>query len=229
MEHGMSWDKLLREQLSYYRARAPEYDASLTRMTSGPSPDGQDDEREWAALVRAVRGLGPCGSVLELAAGTGIWTQELQPLASELTILDGSPEMLAINRARINDPRARYVCMDLFAWEPDEEFDLVFFAFWLSHVPRDLLSGFLDRVRRAVRPGGQVFLMDEPASGHPLSGPSEEGVYQRRTVEDGREFRIVKVYYDPADIRGQLQQRGFEPVEMMVGNYFFFLNSRLRE
>jgi demethylmenaquinone methyltransferase/2-methoxy-6-polyprenyl-1,4-benzoquinol methylase len=222
----MNQDELLQEQLDYYRARAREYDASLEAITSQTDLAQREDQREWAALIQAVRRLGPCGAVLELAAGTGIWTQELLPLASELTVLDGSAEMLEINRARINDPRARYVCADLFTWEPRQEFDLVFFALWLSHVPRDWLGGFLDRVGRAVRPGGRLFLMDEPAGGNQLSGPSEDGMVQRRTVEDGREFRIFKIYYDPAEIREQLRQRGFEPVETMVGRYFFFLSSQ---
>ena len=222
----LTQDDLLREQLEYYRARAREYDASLESITTEADSPGQDAQREWASLMEGLRALGPCGEVLELAAGTGIWTRELLPLASDLTVLDGSPEMLEINRAKVADPRVRYICADLFAWEPDREYDLVFFAFWLSHVPRELLGPFLDRVRRAVRPGGRVFIVDEPEGGYQLSGPSEAGMLQHRSVEDGRKFRIVKVYYDPAEIALELQERGFEPSGMMAGGYFFFLNSR---
>jgi ubiquinone/menaquinone biosynthesis C-methylase UbiE len=222
----MNDDDLLREQLDYYRARAREYDASLESITTVGDSFEQEARREWVAIVQAVRGLGPSGQVLELAAGTGIWTQQLVALASDLTVLDGSPEMLELNRAKLNNPKARYECVNLFDWEPDHKYDLVFFAFWLSHVPPELLSPFLDRVERAVRTGGRVFIIDEPAAGNQLSGPSEAGMYQQRTVEDGRKFKIFKVYYDPAEIQRQLQERGFEPAEMMAGQYFFYLNSK---
>jgi ubiquinone/menaquinone biosynthesis C-methylase UbiE len=36
--------------------------------------------------------------VLELAGGTGIWTEQLARDAVELTVVDASPEMLAMNR-----------------------------------------------------------------------------------------------------------------------------------
>jgi trans-aconitate methyltransferase len=49
--------------------------------------------------------------------------------------MDASAAVLAINRSKVGDPRVRYVEADLFAWRPDELYDTVFFAFWLSHVP----------------------------------------------------------------------------------------------
>jgi hypothetical protein len=29
----------------------------------------------------------------------------------------------------------RFICADLFAWSPERRYDVVFFGFWLSHVP----------------------------------------------------------------------------------------------
>jgi demethylmenaquinone methyltransferase/2-methoxy-6-polyprenyl-1,4-benzoquinol methylase len=53
-----------------------------------------------------------------------------------------------------------YRQIDLFTWEPDAEYDLVFFSFWLSHVPPELLESFLTKVSKSVRVGGQVFIVD---------------------------------------------------------------------
>jgi hypothetical protein len=36
--------------------------------------------------------------------------------------------------------------------------------------------------------------------------PNVEGLYQQRTLRDGRTFRIVKVYYDPQEIELELLQ-----------------------
>jgi hypothetical protein len=76
-------------------------------------------------------------------------------------------------------------------------------------------------VRDAVRPGGRVFIVDEPAGGREFSGAVEAGMYQTRSIGDGRTFRIIKAYYDPAVVRVALEQYGFEATTAEVGDYFF--------
>jgi demethylmenaquinone methyltransferase/2-methoxy-6-polyprenyl-1,4-benzoquinol methylase len=124
-------DSLLAEQVSSYRARAHEYDAT----------DGVDDESR-AQLLNALAAFAPRGRILELACGTGQWTAELARHASSLTAVDASPEMIALNRARVAQENVRYVEADLFAWSARERYDVVFFSAWLSHVPQQRLAGF---------------------------------------------------------------------------------------
>jgi demethylmenaquinone methyltransferase/2-methoxy-6-polyprenyl-1,4-benzoquinol methylase len=219
----MTDHKLLQEQLQYYSARAREYDESVQQVSDSADEGEQPESREWAQAVEALRALGRQGRVLELAGGTGLWTRELTKISSELTVLDGAQEMLDVNRAKIDDLHVRYECVDLFEWNPTEKYDLVFFGFWLSHVPRELLSRFLDRVSQATTPGGHALIVDEPAGGRQLTGPARDGMYQTRTVEDGRTFNIVKVYYEPHEIQELLRQRGFVTTNMHVGEYFFHL------
>jgi 2-polyprenyl-3-methyl-5-hydroxy-6-metoxy-1,4-benzoquinol methylase len=219
-------DKILQEQLNYYRARAQEYDESIQQVgrfaTEAPhSPEAAEFEQ----AANALRALAPLGNVLELAAGTGVWTTVLAPISASLTVIDGSPEMLAINESKIGDSAVRYECVDLFNWEPTSTYDLVVFGFWLSHVPPDKLDTFLDKVKQAVKPGGRVFIIDEPANGKQLSGPNEDGQYQTRTLYDGRTFGIIKVYYDPATIQYELERRGFKHASSTTGEYVFYLSS----
>jgi demethylmenaquinone methyltransferase/2-methoxy-6-polyprenyl-1,4-benzoquinol methylase len=142
-------------------------------------------------------------------------------ISRSITAIDGSQEMIEINRAKTGSASIEYKCMDLFQWEPEEQYDLVFFAFWLSHVPPSHLSRFLSKVARATKPGGRVFIVDEPKSESNISGSNIEGIYQQRTLEDGRSFRIVKVYYDPQEIERELAKRGFKKESSMVGKTFF--------
>ena len=218
-------DDVLEEQLAYYRARAREYDESLQSIgaTSAAEPEYEEANREWLQIVDALRALAPVDDVLELACGTGIWTQELTHISRSLTAIDGSPEMIEINRAKHGTAKIEYQCMDLFAWEPEKQYDLVFFAFWLSHVPPSPLSSFLSKVARATRPGGRVFIVDEPKSDSNISGPNVKGLYQQRTLHDGRSFRIVKAYYDPRKIERELLKRGFGRDSIMIGKSFFYL------
>jgi demethylmenaquinone methyltransferase/2-methoxy-6-polyprenyl-1,4-benzoquinol methylase len=134
------------------------------------------------------------GSVLELAAGTGIWTRKLVRIAERVVAVDANRETLALNT-----DKAELVVADIFEFAPAETFDLVFFSFWLSHVPDERLDDFWTLVRSALKPGGRVFLVDNNVKGDPVHKGRERvgtGV-ERRQLSDGREFDIVKHYRTP--------------------------------
>lgn len=218
-------DDVLREQLSYYNARAREYDESLQGV-SGASltqPEYEEANQEWQHIVSALHALGPVADVLELACGTGIWTRELMSISRSVTAIDGSSEMIEINRAKNGRAAIEYQRVDLFQWEPDKQYDLVFFAFWLSHVPPAHLSNFFSKLIRATKPGGRVFMVDEPKSDRNISGPNTENLYQERTLNDGRSFRIVKVYYDPREVERELEKQGFKKESSMIRRTFFYV------
>ena len=218
-------DDLLREQLAYYRARAQEYDESIQGIgpTGQALPEYDEANQEWMLIVKALHALAPVGDVLELACGTGVWTKELIPMSHSIQAIDGSAEMIQINRAKCGETGVEYQCIDLFRWEPEKQYDLVFFAFWLSHVPPAHLPGFLNKVVRGTKPGGRIFMIDEPRSEGNISGSNIDGMYQQRTVRDGSSFRIVKVYYDPEEIESEFQKRGCQKDSSVIGRAFFYL------
>ena len=155
-------DDTIQEQIAYYRARAGEYDEWFYRI--GRYDHGAELNRRWfdqaAVVMRALHDLAPVENVLELACGTGIWTRELLQVGKHITAIDASPEVIEINRSKLQSGRVEYIQADLFAWEPEREYDLVAFAFWLSHVPPERLDDFLAKVYRALRPGGRIFMVD---------------------------------------------------------------------
>lgn len=219
---------LLREQIEYYRARAPEYDDWILRRgryDRGPAAN-QAWHDELSEVRRALDAFGPRGHVLELAAGTGQWTTELARRADTVTVVDASAEMLAINRAKVNDPRVRYVESDIFTWTPDATYDAVAFGFWLSHVPPERFAEFWDLVRRSLAPDGRVFFVDSrydersTALDHRLEGPDR--TISRRRLNDGREFDVVKVFYEPADLERKLGNLGWDVTVRKTATYFLY-------
>ncbi|MGO9510120.1 MAG: class I SAM-dependent methyltransferase [Mycobacterium sp.] len=115
---------LLADQRSFYRARAPEYDQWWQR--TGRYDHGPDDAAEWDRQVRqvvqAVDDFGPRGDVLELAGGTGWWSQHLARTATKLTVVDSSDETLRINSERVGqvlEQSVTYIVADIFDWRPD--------------------------------------------------------------------------------------------------------------
>lgn len=203
---------LLREQLAYYRARAAEYDDSLREgATAGELAD-------LAEAAAAIRRLAQGKDVLEVACGTGLFTRAAAEVNARLTALDAAPEMLALNQKRLRHPGVRYVLADAFESTLAETFDAVFFTFWLSHVPPARLVGFFATVRRALRPGGQVLIVDEHAGSHQRD--PIEGIVHRRVLSSGASFDIVKVYYEPAQVEQALTAAGLELVETLAGQHF---------
>lgn len=216
------------EQISYYRARAGEYDEWFHR--DGRYDRGPEANARWAdetgLVADALAAFSPAGDVLELAAGTGWWTERLARTAASLTVVDASPETLAINRAKMGDVPVRYEVADLFQWQPDRLYDAVFFSFWLSHVPPERFDAFWQTVRACLKPGGRVFLLDaryeetSTAADHELEG--EDATSTLRRLNDGREFRVVKVFYRSDDLAARLAALGWDVDVRTTPSYFLY-------
>ena len=215
----------LDEQLRYYRARAPEYDDWALR--EGSFDRGPRERTKWFAAIgkleRALDRFQPTGRVLELACGTGQWTERLTRYTDRLTAVDAAEEVLVLNRRRVGDG-VRHIHADMFSWQPDERFDVVFFSFWLSHVPPERFDRFWAMVRSALAPAGRVFFIDNLASSeaeaidpeHP--GPDAGSVM--RHLSDGRAFRVWKVLHRPKQLEAELDRLGWEATAHRAGRLF---------
>jgi SAM-dependent methyltransferase len=199
--------EILAEQKRYYAERAPEYDDWWHRRGRYElEPDALARWRADAAEAEAaLEALAPFGRVLELAAGTGIWTRKLVRQADRVVAVDANPETLALNTGD-----AELVRADVFEWKSAERFDLVFFSFWLSHVPEERFDEFWALVRAALVPGGRVFLVDSGAGDTAHTGTDQADGEETRSLADGRTFRIVKRRWEPDELAERVRPLGFE-------------------
>ncbi|MFH1681581.1 MAG: class I SAM-dependent methyltransferase [Candidatus Eisenbacteria bacterium] len=218
---------VLDEQIAYYKARASEYDEWFYR--EGRYDRGEEHRLAWFAEIeevkRALHRAEPQGEILDLACGTGIWTAELEPFASRLIAVDASPETLALNRERLRSSRALYIAADLFSWTPPGRFDFVFFAFWLSHVPEERFGAFWDLVRGALRSGGRAFFVDslfiQESTARDHAPLSRDGIVTRK-LNDGRTYRIVKVFHEPDALERRLQALGWRGYVRRTEKFFLY-------
>lgn len=221
-------DQLIRQQIDYYRARAHEYDDWFYRR--GRWDRGETLNQNWFEQIeqvqRALDAFRPAGRVLELACGTGLWTQRLIEHAQYITAVDAAPEMLALNRQRLQSDHVRYVHADLFTWRPSERYNAVFFAFWLSHVPPRRFRRFWELVCSALEPDGRVFFVDslyEPTSiarNHSLPDPRD--TVACRQLNDGRSYQIIKVFYQPEELSTALERIGWQAQVRRTQDYFLY-------
>jgi SAM-dependent methyltransferase len=231
----MSTRRILDDQIAYYCARAGEYDEWWFRL--GRYDRGPEWNARWhAEVVEVEEAVGRWletrrpRSVLELACGTGLFTRLLAPVVERLTAVDASPEVLTINRQRVASRNVEYVEADLFAWAPRERYDAVFFSFWLSHVPDERFDAFWATLRAALAAEGAAYLIDSAfdptstAKDHVV--PEREAGVVTRRLNDGREFRIVKLFYEPAALNARLSRLGFVPSIRQTARYFLYGEAR---
>ncbi|MFE3138348.1 class I SAM-dependent methyltransferase [Streptomyces scopuliridis] len=203
-------DALLAEQVAYYRAGAAQYDRPYAE---------REDLRE---LLAAAEGLPIAGDVLELACGTGQWTPMLAARARSVTAVDAATEVLAFARARTESPSVQFIQADVFEWQPPRRYDTVFFAFWLSHVPPARLPDFWNTVAAALAPGGRaIFIDDGPAEAAKEEILADQSVPAAvRRLDDGSQYRIVKVFHDAQTLTDDLTALGWSVrIRPMAGNF----------
>jgi demethylmenaquinone methyltransferase/2-methoxy-6-polyprenyl-1,4-benzoquinol methylase len=220
---------ILAEQVAYYRKRAGEYDEWWFR--TGRYDHGEELNAAWNSDVARVE-QALCAFLdarrpqraLELACGTGLFTRWLAPRVRTLLALDASPEVQAINRDRVGADNVDYEIADLFAWQPRERYDFVFMSFWLSHVPADRFDEFWRNVGRALAPGGCAYVIDSgwdmtsTANNH--ARPDRDAGIAQRKLNDGSEYRIVKIFHEPDALGARLASLGFRSGIAHTPRYF---------
>jgi demethylmenaquinone methyltransferase/2-methoxy-6-polyprenyl-1,4-benzoquinol methylase len=200
-------DDVIDAQIQYYDLRAPDY----LSPTAGPDRAGQG-ELSQAIARDLVDELAPTGDVLEIACGPGRFTAELARHAARVTAIDASPLMLERNRTEVASPNVSYIEADIFDWRPAQPYDVVFFGYWLSHVPPARFEEFWRIIQACVAENGRVAFVDEDdrATAHDDVRIIDGVPLARRTLLDGRQFDIVKVFWNANDLAAHLSALGWQ-------------------
>lgn len=191
----------------YYAARAPIYDEVYLR------PERQADLDE---LRRRIPGWFAGRSVLEIACGTGYWTQFIAPVSSRMTATDAVAEPLAFARLRPGVGRATFVQADALALpESLGTFDAAFAGLWISHVPVERRREFLAGLHARLVPGARVVLIDNTEAQCerlPIVERDAAGnTYQRRMLPDGTTHRVLKNFPGQDELRSTVDGIGTRP------------------
>lgn len=208
--------------LEYYARRAAEYERIYAK------PERQADlARLRARLAELLAGR----HVLELACGTGWWTQAIASHAAAVTALDANEEVLAIARAKRYSPgRVSFGVGDCYA-PPDfgRRHDALLAAFWWSHVPLAGLDTFLRGAERALAPGALLVFIDNryvEGSSTPLARRDADGnTYQLRLLDDGSLHEVLKNFPDAHELRARAGA-GARGVRVEWFDYYWLLAYR---
>jgi SAM-dependent methyltransferase len=191
----------------YYCARAPWHDEYMEYI-GNPAM-----EKLLNPIVRRVEQMLGGLDVLEVACGTGNWTQVLARRARSVLATDVSEECIRLARAKEHTGGAvTFKTLDAYSLgDLGRNFGGAFAADWLSHVPRSLLGGFLDGLHSRIVHGGRVVFVDMLPRDHPDLVPyrwdSEGNAICARTLPDGRSFEVVKNFPDREELLSILSGR----------------------
>jgi demethylmenaquinone methyltransferase/2-methoxy-6-polyprenyl-1,4-benzoquinol methylase len=192
---------------AYYAKRAAEYERIYAK------PERQAD---LASLRARMASLYAGRNVLEVACGTGYWTEVIAPHARAVTAIDYAEETLAIARSKKYPAgRVEFAQGDAYAL-PDfgRRHDALYAGFWWSHVPLARLDAFLAGAARAVAPGSIVAFLDNryvEGSSTPVSRRDNEGnTYQARKLEDGSAHDVLKNFPTERELVERASRHGHE-------------------
>lgn len=176
--------------ISYYNDRAKEYD----QVYQNPL-EQQDLQKAGAVFQMLFAGK----SVLEIACGSGYWTECISQTAASIAATDINEQVLEIARQRPLDPHVRFSLQDMYQLPPDRRYKGLFGGFIWSHILLQDLDPLLERLQGCLAAGGTLAFIDS----NPLENTFHDtrniaqtdewgNTYQLRKLENGSSHLVLK-------------------------------------
>ena len=212
----------------YYAKSAATYNDIYEQIEDDPDQaEDLDALRQHVAIV--LKGH----TVLELACGTGYWTEVIAEVADKVVAIDINPEMIDMARERgMPDDKVALRVADAYQLPPDlGDFTAVFIGFWWSHVKREEQEKFLAQLKARVGKDVMLVLLDddyvEGYSQTVARTDAEGNTYQILTAPDGARYEIPKTYPSDSALRKKLASSVRE-IKIARNEFFWILTCRLK-
>lgn len=179
----------------YYNHRAKEYEEIYHRN----DPVRQEEQ---SAIVSAIKESFVNRHVLEIACGTGYWTKIVADVASSVTAIDISQEMLAIAKQKsLPFNKVKFYEGDAYCLKSiPGKFNAGLANFWFSHVPKAGINGFLQGFHKTLGRGTVVFMADNiyvpGVGGELIKKDNIEDTFKLRILSNGLQYEVLKNYYN---------------------------------
>jgi len=206
--------------IDYYAKRAAEYEQIYQK------PERQKD---LAALRSLLQEILNGRDVLEVACGTGYWTEVAAKTANSITATDINEEVLEIARSKDSgDTKVRFEKRDAFKLNSfPEKFNAGLSAFWWSHIKKPQLRDFLTGFHSALSPGTWVVFVDnnyvEGSSTAVHRRDKEGNTYQLRTLDNGSQYEVLKNFPNETELKQSLAGLA-KRIKLVELTYYWFLS-----
>jgi 2-polyprenyl-3-methyl-5-hydroxy-6-metoxy-1,4-benzoquinol methylase len=202
----------------YYAERAKEYEKIYYK------PERQEDlEHAGEILKKLFSGL----EVLEVAAGTGYWTEKISATAKSIDATDINRDVIDIAKQKKYACPVKLSVQDLYQFSITKKYESLFAGFIWSHIKLNELDHFIDSLNACVFNGGMVVIMDNnfvDGSSTAIAETDKDGnTFQHRTLADGSRHRVLKNFPDEQFLRKKLQTKT-KNLHVITLKYFWILS-----
>jgi 2-polyprenyl-3-methyl-5-hydroxy-6-metoxy-1,4-benzoquinol methylase len=186
--------------VSYYKDRAAEYEKIYSK------PERQEDLKRAAGILKDIfEGK----QVLEIACGTGYWTEKIAETAASFFATDINESVIEIAKKKDFDGKqVSFGISDLYSFPSGTKYESLFGGFIWSHILLQDLDKFLITLNSLVSAGGTVVLMDNnyiEGSNHPITNKDPLGnTYQTRSLENNTSHLVLKNFPEESFLREKL-------------------------
>jgi ubiquinone/menaquinone biosynthesis C-methylase UbiE len=181
-------DKMNTDLVSYYKDRAKEYEKIYSK------PERQED---FKSATKILQEIFTDKQVLEIACGTGYWTEKIAATANSILATDINETVIDIAKKKdFSSKQVSFEVADIYNFPDRNKYESLFGGFIWSHILLQDLDKFISTVNSFVSPGGTVVFMDNnfvEGSNHPITKTDEQGnTFQTRKLEDNTAHLVLK-------------------------------------
>lgn len=174
----------------YYNDRAAEYDKVYQ------IPEEQEDLSKSTELFQNIFAN---KSVLELACGTGYWTEQISKTANSILATDINKAVIDVARTRQYNNNVTFQVADMYSLSIDKPFDGLFGGFIWSHILLQDIDNFILRLKDLVSENGEIVFIDSKQ----VQGTNHDkkritridqygNTFQTRKLENGTTHEVLK-------------------------------------
>lgn len=176
----------------YYRENVPYHDECMSYT------DNLSMEKLLSPIIEKIEDDIIDKDILEIACGTGNWTQVLSKRARSVMATDiNETYLIEAKRKPYQKDNVVFRVADAYTLDDiDRKFNLAFASDFWSHIPKAKIKSFIKTLHSKLLPGSKVIMIDmlrKPELDKMFSHMDEEGnVIQKRTLPNGKVYQVVK-------------------------------------
>lgn len=221
----MDWPN--KQQLfDYYNERAPEYEEFYDGVTSRKLFAPALIRREVDNLKKLMQYY-VNGRCIDIACGTGFWLPIYERNCDSITLIDQSKNTLSECAKKVErlgiEHKTEMLCDDIFNYPyAAQAYDSAIIAFLISHLTDDEVDTLITALKKLLAPGGRFVFMDNAWNEVIANIPRTKTSMVNRTLKNGRQFRILKRYFERHDLEDIARRNEFNLDIVCWEELFFF-------
>ncbi len=217
------YNMVYEDMMEYYNERAGEYD----EIYEGKGPASFTTEKyieDVKNLAKFTEKFG-YGHIIDIGCGSGYWMQNYYKKCSSFTFLDQSKNMLQLCKMRTEqykiDDKCKFINDDIFKHKflEDEKFDCAAAGFLVGHFPKVYEEYFFNVLKKILNKGSKILIIENTWNDKRAKKQNKEDIAVRN-LDDGREFKIYKKYYNQYELDDTVKKYGFKIIDSFFGNTF---------